>query len=101
VFDDRLAKKWKCAEVMLFQAAEFIQAPNLFTFTAKDLKEYNLDLREIEISEAMNELAIIGEQSFTKPAFWRRLKKVAVQIDNSDKADLFEIKFHQALLKNV
>jgi hypothetical protein len=101
VHDARLAKKWKSAEVMLFQAAQFLDDPSIFSFAAIELEQYRFDLRKLEITNAMNELALLGEHFSTKPSFWRRIEKVAKQIDATDKAKEFEHKFHKALAINV
>jgi hypothetical protein len=99
--NERLAKKWKCAEVMLFQAAEFLDEPSLFSFEQIELEQYKFNLREREIFEAMELLATIGILHKCKSGFWKRIQKVAVQIDAVNKADEYEKAFHIAVSKNV
>ncbi len=99
MFDGRIAKKWKCAEIMLFQASEFLEDPSLFKFESSSLESYQTNLREIEILESMINLELLGNQHAFKSGFWRRLKKVATQIDNLEKVNEYEENFQSALAK--
>jgi hypothetical protein len=99
--NERLAKKWKCAEIMLFQASEFLDEPSLFSFEQIELEQYQFDLRERDIFEAMESLATLGALHNCKSGFWRCIKKVAIQIDAVNKADEYEKTFNIAVSKNV
>ncbi|MDF5308373.1 hypothetical protein P3633_08970 [Vibrio parahaemolyticus] len=98
---DRIAKKWKSAEIMLFQAADFLDDPSLFVFEKIDLESYLLDSREVDIFNAMESLAMLGTSNSHKPSFWKRLKKVAIQINAIEQANKYEELFQTTFEKNV
>ncbi|MCJ8313102.1 MAG: hypothetical protein HRU38_21835 [Saccharospirillaceae bacterium] len=101
MYDGIIAKKWKCAEVMLLQASEFLDNPNLYKFESKSLESYQTDLRESDILESMIILELLGIKYASKSGFWRRLKKVATQIDNLEKVNKYEKIFQSALAKKI
>ena len=96
MFDGRIAKKWKCAEIMLFQVSEFLENPTLFQFKSMSLDSYKVDLRESEIIESMINLEDIALQNSCKSGFWKRLKKAAIQIEDSEKINEYENYFKVA-----
>lgn len=98
---DRLAKHWKIVEVQLNQAAEFLTEPCRFSVKKMELEDYSgfVDSNEFEL--AMEELAGVAQAHGCKSGFWRRLKKVAVQMDLPEKAAEYERLFHEALDRNV
>ena len=66
-----------------------------------ELEDYSgfIDSNEFEL--AMEELAGIAQAYGCKSGFWRRLKKVAVQMDLPDKSAEYERLFHEALDRSV
>ena len=101
MFEHRLAKKWKVAEIQLKQAADFLYDPERFQFEEKDFAEYREYLRVNELSLAMDVLEDIAYEHGAKSGFWRRLKKAAETMELIDKAKEYEKVFHNALKKNV
>ncbi|MEO1582704.1 MAG: hypothetical protein AAFR91_12775 [Pseudomonadota bacterium] len=99
--DARLTKHWKTIEVQLSQAAEFLDEPDRFSMLEKELGEYRDYVDHNEFELAMDELAGIAHEFGCKTGFWRRLKKVAIQMDLDEKAEQYEKLFHDALARNV
>ena len=100
MYDERTAKKWKAAEVMLFQASEFLFNPNKFKLVSKSLNDYRENIRSDELEVAMLQLEKIARASGAKSVFWRRIKKVADQMDLHDKSEEYELAFHDALTQS-
>ena len=84
---------------MLCQAAEFLYYPHLFELQEWTKEQYEQDLRLRELTDSMLKLESVALTSGAKTGFWRRLKKAAVQLDLSDKAEEYEQQFHKALSK--
>lgn len=101
MFEHRLAKKWKVAEIQLTQAAEFLLEPEKFTLEEKDLAEYREYFRVNELGLALEVLEEIAIEHGAKSGFWRRLKKAAETMELHNKAQEYEKAFHRALEKNV
>ena len=99
--NSNLAKKWKSAEIMLSQAAEFLLEPTRFTLAARELEDYEQYIAANELGLAMEELEHIALEFGAKSGFWRRLKKAAIQMELADKSEEYEMRFHQALSNNI
>lgn len=84
---------------MLLQAANFLDDPDLFYLDVQDLADYRFNSRENELRESMLKLESLALANGAKSGFWRRIKKVAEQLKNAEKADEYEKRFHEALSK--
>ena len=98
--DEKLTKHWKIVEIQLRQAAMFLHEPSRFTIEDRELDDYRHYVDHNEFELAMDELAGIAEEFGCKSGFWRRLKKVAIQMNLSEKADHYELQFHNALSRD-
>jgi hypothetical protein len=95
--DPRLVKSWKATEVMLNQAAGFLDDPEKFSLPEKDLAEYRDYIQVNELELAMLELEAVARKHGAKSGFWRRLQKAARQMSLHDKVEEYEAEFHRAL----
>ncbi len=95
--DPRLTKHWKVVEVMLNQASEFLHEPERFSIKEQELEYYADYINNSEFELAMDELAAIAKAFGCKSGFWRRLKKVADQMELYTKSAEYEKEFHLAL----
>ncbi len=101
MYEARLVKKWAVMESMLFQAASFLNEPELFSLRKQDLGEYRFNLRQDELKGAMLSLELLAKNNGCKSGFWRRLKKAAVHIEDRAKETEYENEFQEALYRNV
>ncbi len=97
----REAKSWKTAEVQINQASEFLNKPKLYSLQEFPVESYENNTREKELIKAMLELENIAKNNGCKSGFWRRIKKVAVQLKLEKKIEEYESEFHTALSKNI
>ncbi len=96
-----LRKHWKVVEVQLRQASEFLHEPENFSIPERELEDYESYIDNNEFELALDELAYLAKEFGCKSSFWRRLKKPAIQMGLTEKAEEYESLFHQALEKNV
>jgi len=97
--NDKIKKHWKVVEVQLNQAAQFLHEPDRFTLVERALEDYRDYVNHNEFELAMDELAGIAQEFGCKSGFWRRLKKVAVQMGLKESAEKYEELFHEALAR--
>ena len=85
---------------MLRHATEFLHNSALYTTTQHS--DENDDLQELA-SVLFEEMLILESLAFKfgcKSGFWRRLQKVAAQLDAQVKIEEYEENFHEALRKS-
>ena len=95
--DHAVVKNSLVIEAMLFQAAGFLDDSELFELDNWTKEQYEKDQRIAELTTSMLSLESIALAHGAKSGFWRRLKKVANQLERTDKAEEYERKFHEAL----
>lgn len=95
--DARTTKYWKVTETMLLQASEFLNNPVVFKLKEQEFAEYRFNSRERELREAMRELEKMAKSIGAKSGFWRRIKKVAEHLGDTERANEYEEKFHKAI----
>ena len=95
--DPKIVKNSRVVEVMLIQASQFLCDPSQYQLAKWTKEQYEADLRLVELTESMLELEAIAMTHGAKSAFWRRLKKVAIQLELDDKIEEYETRFHKAL----
>jgi len=99
--DNKIAKTWKSAEVQLNQASDFLLHPDKFHIPEQDFEDYKTNFREEELQSSMIELENLAIQFGAKPAFWRRIKKVAETLNNKNKTEEYEQNFQKAILRTI
>ena len=94
-----LPKYWKVAETQIKQASEFLDNPNLFSCKEYTLESYAKVNRKTELTSLMLELEKVAKNNGCKTGFWRRIKKVATQLELPEKVEEYEREFHSSLSK--
>ncbi|MEM1263695.1 MAG: hypothetical protein AAGH76_14950 [Pseudomonadota bacterium] len=94
-------KHWKTVEVQLRQAACLLTDPAKFTVEERDFDEYVDCIDTGEFEDALDELSALAHQIGCKSGLWRRLKKPAIQLGLTEKADEYEEHFRKALRENT
>ena len=95
--DPVLTKQWKVVEIQLRQASELLTDPKLFKLKEKPFQEYRYYEDNGEFESAMDELAKLAKEKGCRTGFWRRIKKVAIQMNLKSKAEEYETQFHKSL----
>ncbi len=96
-----LRKHGKVIEVQLRQASEFLNEPERFSIEERALQYYENYIDNNEFELALDELAYLAKKFGCQSSFWRRLKTPAIQMGLTEKAEKYELLFHQALEKNL
>lgn len=91
-----IRKHWKVVEVQLRQASEFLQEPESFSIPERELQDYEDYIDHNEFELAIDELSHLAKKFGCKSGFWRRLKKPAIQMGLTIKAEEYETLFHQS-----
>ena len=94
---NKIPKYWKVAEIQLIQAAEFLNDPSLFSINEYSIDDYAENTRESDLLNSMLQLERIAKEHGCKTGFWRRLKKVATQLELTEKINNYEREFQNAL----
>ena len=96
-----LSKKWWVVEIQLRQASEFLNQPDSFHLSRQEFSVYRFNLRQDELKQAMSQLENLAKGDGARSGFWRRIKKAAKSIGDSEKVAKYEREFHNALSKNA
>ena len=101
--NQKTPKYWKVDEIQIKQASEFLNDPNLFSSKEYSLESYTQNMPKTELTSLMLELELeleeIAKKHGCKTGFWRRIKKVATQLELPEKIEEYEREFHSSLSK--
>ncbi|WP_455201321.1 hypothetical protein [Kaarinaea lacus] len=89
-------KSW-FVECQLSNAAQFLSEPSKYNPPKYGIGEYKFNLRRYELEKSMIELEMLALKIGCKSGFWRRLQRVAEDLDTQAKAGQYEREFHKAL----
>ena len=93
----KIPKNWKIIEIQISQASEFLNDPSLFIVKEFSIESYAQNTRETELTALMLKLEEVAKKHGCKTGFWRRIKKVAIQLELPEKIKEYEREFHASL----